>query len=99
MRNMTKEEIIELLVQRGYMENNAKLVAEEILTLHPSLQPLWEHWVNDPTVCDGFEAEGFSIRFFMEKQRMAYPAALLSVDWILKEPEAAVKSIKKTVKA
>ena len=99
MRNMTKEEIIELLVQRGYMENNAKLVAEEILTLHPSLQPLWEHWVNDPTVCDDFEAEGFSIRFFMEKQRMAYPAALLSVDWILKEPEAAVKSIKKTGKA
>lgn len=91
---MEKNEIVELLVKRGYSENNAKLVAQEVLTLHPSLIPLWEHWVNDPSVCDDFEAEGYSIRYFMEKQRMAYPAALLTIDWFLKEPEEAKKAVK-----
>jgi len=91
---MEKNEIAELLVSRGYSENNAKLVAQEVLTLHPSLQPLWEHWVSDPSACDDFEAEGYSIRYFMEKQRMTYPAALLTIDWFLKEPEEAKKAVR-----
>ena len=91
---MEKNEIVKLLVSRGYSENNAKLVAQEVLTLHPSLLPLWEHWVSDPSVCDDYEAEGYSIHFFMEKQRMTYPAALLTIDWFLKEPEEAKKAVK-----
>ena len=92
---MEKNEIAKLLVQRGYTENGANLVAQEILALHPSLVPLWEQWVGDPDACEDFEAEGYSIRFFMEKQRMAYPAALLTMDWLLKDPEEAKKAVKR----
>ena len=92
---MEKKEIAELLIQRGYTENGAHLVAQDILTLHPSLMPLWKKWVSDPEICQDFEAEGFSIRFFMEKQRMTYPAALLTIDWLLKDPEEAKKAVKR----
>jgi hypothetical protein len=30
----------------------------------------------------------------MEKQRMTYPAALLTIDWLIKEPNKAKEALK-----
>mgnify|MGYP003466774528 CR=1 FL=1 len=91
---MKTEEIKELLVARGYSQKNAGLVALEIKTLEPSLIPLWEKWVANANSCENCEAEGYSIKFFMEKQRMTYPAALLTIDWLIKEPNKAKEALK-----
>ena len=91
---MKTEEIKKLLEARGYSQKNAGLVATEIQSLEPSLIPLWEKWAVDAKDCEDFEAEGYSIRFFMKKQRMTYPAALLSIDWLLKEPDKAKEALK-----
>lgn len=91
---MKTEEIKELLEARGYSPKNAGLVALEIQSLEPSLKPLWNKWVADANSCENYEAEGYSIKFFMEKQRMTYPAALLTIDWLVKEPNNAKKALK-----
>lgn len=92
---MTTAEIANLLVQRGYTEHNAALVAQEIPNLHPSLMPLWEQWVARPESCGDYAAEGYSVKGLMEQHRMTYPAALLTIDWLLKEPENAKASLKR----
>ena len=90
---MKTEEIKKLLETRGYSPQNAGLVAKEIQSLEPSLIPLWEKWAVDAKDCEDYEAEGYSISFFMEKQRMKYPAALLTIDWLLKEPNKAKEAL------
>ena len=92
---MTNTEIIRLLIHRGFTERNARLVASEINQLHPSLTPLWERWAKNASVRDDFSAEGYSIKSLMEKHRMTYPAALLTIDWLLKEPEKAKTSLRR----
>jgi len=92
---MTNTEITRLLIHRGFTERNARLVASEINQLHPSLIPLWERWAKNASVCDDFSVEGYSIKSLMEKQRMTYPAALLTIDWLLKEPEKAKTSLRR----
>ena len=42
-----------------------------------------------------FSAEGFSVIGLKQQYEMTYPAALLSIDWVLKDPDNAVKCIKK----
>ena len=93
MLEMTTVEIMNLLVQRGYTKHNAALVTPELQQLHPDLKPLWEQWLLHPEACDDYTVEGFSLKGLMEQQRMAYPAALLTLDWLLKDPENAKASL------
>ena len=45
-----------------------------------------------------YAVEGFSILEFMSLYNMAYPAALLTIDWLIKDPQTATTAIKKGIK-
>ena len=84
----------ETLTKRGYTQKQASRLAEELENIDERLKPALDNWMKDETETD-FMAECFTIFGLKQQYDMTYPAALLSIDWILKDPDNAVKCIKK----
>lgn len=87
-----------ILIDRGYNERNAKLVAHELTLLSAPLQPLLSQWLDNEQHMENYEVEGYTITGLMQKRGMTYPAALLTIDWLLKEPEEAKLSLSRGIK-
>jgi hypothetical protein len=95
---MNATDIKNLLIQRGYKEHSAQAAALELSSIDEVLQPLLDKWIENEDCQPDYTVEGYSINEFQQKYKMKYPAALLTIDWIMKEPEIAIKSIKKGIK-
>jgi len=87
-----------ILIDRGYNERNAKLVAHELTLLAAPLQPLLSQWLDNEQHMEDYKSEGYTITGLMQKRGMTYPAALLTIDWLLKEPEEAKLSLSRGIK-
>lgn len=94
---MTIEVIQNALIAHNYPEKQAQSVAKELLTLSSQLLPHIESWIENGVEKD-FSVEGFSIIELKKKFGMTYPAALLSVDWIIKEPKVAIRAISRGIR-
>ena len=94
---MDKNTIISILTERGYKPHNAALVADDLTRLSSPLNVALRRWLDTEKMSD-FSANGYSIFQFMQQWGMKYPAALLTMDWILKEPETAIRELKKGIK-
>ena len=94
---MNENRIMEVLVSNGYPEKQAQMTAAELLQIDASLQPLLAQWIENGVETD-VEAEGFSLVWLMKQYKMMYPAALLTIDWLIKEPEIAVNAVRKGVR-
>lgn len=90
-------EIKDTLIQRGYDEKKATGVADNLLKVSDCLKEAVEKWIADETETD-FEVQNYSILELKEKFNMTYPAALLSIDWIIKDPIVAIKCIEKGIR-
>lgn len=90
------DKIYAKLIDQGYPEKVASIAVAELSQLHPQLQPLLEGWLNEAE--EDFEVQGFNIFGLMKTRKMKYLAALLTIDWLLKEPEKAVESLKNGIK-
>lgn len=95
---MEKDYIYNVLLERGYNEKYAQLVATELMTLNKPLDVYLEKWMRNESDISDYDAHGHSIKQLMEERNMTYPAALLTMDWIMKEPDAAVASLKRGIK-
>lgn len=84
------------LQKEGYPNKASAMVALELSNVDNRLIPLVEKWLDDNE--EDYESQGYSIFGLMKSRRMTYPAALLTIDWLIKEPEAAKKSINKGIK-
>lgn len=90
---MEKNYIYNVLLERGYDEKSARLVAAELTMLHKPLDIYLEKWVRNGADITDYDASGYSVKQLMEERGMTYPAALLTMDWLIKEPEKAVQSL------
>ena len=80
----------------GYKGQQIDEILTDLKVLDPKLTPLLNQWIENRKNIGDFETHGFSISNLMEKFKMNFVAAILSLDWILKEPEKALNLIKKT---
>lgn len=94
---MDKNTIISILTERGYKPHNATLVADDLAHLSSPLDTAFRRWIDTEEI-DDFSAHGYSISGFMQEWKMKYPAALLTMDWILKEPETALRELEKGIR-
>lgn len=94
---MNKEVIIKALVRNQYSEVQASGVADELMHIDLKLVPLLEKWVNQEGEQD-ITVDGFSLLSLKNQYKMSYPAALLSIDWLIKEPQIASQAIKRGIK-
>lgn len=94
---MDTKDIIKKLTENKCSEKQAPLIAEELSHLDARLVVLLKAWVEENKETD-FEVEGYSINGFIEKYKMTYPAALLTIDWLIKEPAVAKEAISHGIK-
>lgn len=91
------EEIKNILISRGYTEKQALAIAPELLQIDNSLQKGFRYWLVSEEETD-YIVEGVKLSELKHKFDLTYPAALLTIDWLIKEPERAVKSINRGIK-
>ena len=91
------ENIKTILVERGYPEKQALSVASDLLKIDTSLRNALQHWLVTEKETD-FQIAGFKLSELKHKFDMTYPAALLTMDWLIKEPEQAIRSINRGIK-
>lgn len=94
---MNEDKLMAVLVSNGYTEKQAKTTAGELLQIDASLQPFLDKWLEKGTETEA-EAEGFSLIGLMKQYKMTYPAALLTIDWLIKEPEIAVNAVRRGIR-
>ena len=95
---MDKLEIQEILMQRGYSLRNANLVANELKELTSQLTIYRDRWLENGAYNADYAVGEYSISRLCNERRMNYPAALLTSDWLIKEPEAALRSLNRGIK-
>lgn len=85
-------------MERGYLEKQALSAATNLMNLDDSLQGIFQKWLKDESKEQDWVIQGFSLLALKNKFRMTYPAALLTMDWLIKEPEKAKISIKQGIR-
>lgn len=91
------ENISNILQERGYSGKQSVRVAAELHDIDDSLKILLNKWLVSEEENDCY-VEGFSLLALKRKFDMTYPAALLTMDWLIKEPENAIRSINRGIK-
>ena len=91
------KDISPILISRGYSEKQAASVSKELAELDNRLVPILEAWLSDETETD-YTAENLTLLNLKKKFDMTYPAALLTIDWILKDPEQALYCINRGIR-
>ena len=87
---MDKNIIRNILINReGYNMARANVLARECLELSVELKPLLDAWLQDSNVKGDYKVDGWGLIDMMQKRKMHYLAAMLDIDWLIKEPEVA----------
>ena len=87
---MDKNNIFNILTSReGYSQKRAILLANECQKLSAELHPLLEGWLQDANNKGDFSVQGYNLLEMMQRRKIHYLAALLDIDWLIKEPERA----------
>lgn len=94
---MRLNEIAKVLMQHHYPEKQAIFTAQELTELSDSLQPLLLSWIEKDEETD-YSVQGFTLMGLKNMFEMTYPAALLTTDWLIKDPIEAVKAITSGIK-
>lgn len=94
---MKQEEIIKILANKGYTERQAQVIGSDLAEISPKLELALQMWISKDIETD-YIIDEFSIKGLMQKYNMKYPAALLSINWIIKEPEIAKAAIKRGIR-
>lgn len=93
-----KELIYNTLLNRGYDEKSVKIILPELMNLSDPLKRLLQSWIEDENLQLDYIVGDFSISGLQKERRMNYPAALLTIDWLIKEPEQAKRSLMKGIR-
>ena len=90
-----EELVYKTLLERGYDEKAARMVLPDLLGLSEPLKSLLKAWLENEKQQSDYAIAGFSVSEMQKERGMNYPAALLTIDWLIKEPENAKKSLTK----
>lgn len=92
------ENITKILIGRGYPEKAAILVAQKLSDLTGSLKEVASVWLNTAEELE-ISSHGHSTTSLMKRHPgMTYPAALLTIDWLEREPKKAKSIIEKGIR-
>ncbi len=90
-----KDRIYQTLLDEGYSSKSANLVLDDLMLLSSPLDTFLEEWLLNRSISD-YESNGYSISQLQRDRNMTYPAALLTMDWLIKEPEIAIRSLSRS---
>lgn len=89
------ENIRDLLMSRfGYSEQDADMLCSDLESIDQTLVPVLNRWIETGDCDDATEYTGYSIDSLCSEFEMNFIAAILTIDWIIKEPEQALPALK-----
>lgn len=91
------EKIKEVLLERGYTDKQVNAVIYDLVTIDESLKEGFSLWIELEKETD-YTIQGITLSELKNKFGMNYPAALLTMDWLIKEPEKAIESINRGIR-
>jgi len=91
------ERLHKALKDHGYTDKQIIFVCEKLSTIDDSFKECLNLWVANGVITE-VNVCGISLKQLMSKFKMEYPAALLTMDWLKREPEKALKSIKRGIR-
>lgn len=79
-----------IIMQRlSFGEAEAELLAQDLGNVCEELKPLVNAWVETGAENDDTDYHGYSINSLKEKYGMYFTGAVLTLDWLIREPENA----------
>lgn len=97
MLNMERKQIVEILKDEQYPEFMIDNTTTKLEKLSPVIAKAFEQWINckqTPDLC----IEGYSYTELVHNWGMKPIGAFITLDWLIREPEKAKKSLKKGIK-
>jgi hypothetical protein len=92
---MNQEELLPRLISEfHYPPKGAQLVAEKLSVSKPEIQSAFLYFWNTGEL-PLIEVEGYTVKQLETEHGMKPIAALLTLDWLLREPEKAKASLKR----
>ena len=92
MTEMTTEAIIDRLITEGYPAAQAPAVAERLLALPGPFSDAFVLWMDSGELAQ-VESDGYSLRSLVDDHDVKMPGAILTLDWLRRDPEAARQTI------
>lgn len=88
------ENIKEVILSRfNCSEQDAVHITSKLETLDSTLVPVLDCWVKDIDYSNSDEYSGYSLASLQRDYGMNFLAALLTIDWIIKEPTQAIPAL------
>lgn len=94
---MDRNNIIMILCSQDYPQYMLEQTADKLEIMNSNLKEAFENWANNGTI-PTVEVEGWSYNRLIEKFNMRPVAAFLALDWLIRDPEKASKSLKKGIR-
>lgn len=94
---MERNKVIELLKEQGYPTFMLDKTADKIENLSPLLAEAFDNWAKHGIEAS-FTIKGYSYSSLIEKFGMKPIGAFITLDWIMKNPEKAIESLKHGIK-
>ena len=92
---MNENEIITRLIsQYGYPQNGAEIIAKKLIDSSPQVQQVFNVFWESGEI-PVLEVEGYTVSRLSEEHGMKPIAALLTLDWLIRDPDHAKRSLKK----
>jgi len=92
-----KEKIVKILIDElDYSSHVAEVTAEDLLNLHPQLQPILQKWLDTRESSD-LHTSGFSLLQLITERQYTFPSALIAMDWLLTDPKTAKTALSEDV--
>lgn len=93
--NMNRNDVIARLIDEyNYPTKGAQLVATKLEALTIEVRPYFERWWAGGPI-PNLQIERYTVRRLMEEHGMNPIAGFLTLDWLVREPEMALASLKK----
>ena len=88
------ENVKEIILSRfGCSEQDAVQIVSMLENMDKSLVPMLENWVANSNCSNTEEYAGYSMDSLQRDYGMNFVAALLTIDWIIKDPKQAIPAL------
>lgn len=79
-------------------EKQANIIVADLQKLSPALQPLLDAWIENGACNDDTLYNGHSLNTLCRDYGLHFTGALLTLDWLIKEPEKAAKALAEPIR-
>lgn len=78
-------------------EVTAERLEKRLTDISDTLQPYLKEWLETGQVDNDLTINGYSVDRLMNTMGMKYTGALLTLDWLIREPELASEAIERGI--